>query len=329
MRLSLILDGNFFLMKLVFPLINMNTLYGDLMRALEINFKKHVEIYPFHQIWFVSDSKFTWRKELVADYKANRVKDDKIDWEFIFNTYDEFKQTLDPVRFKTAEAGGLEGDDWIAHIVKRSNENGISCLVMSSDSDLQQLLRWRLNPDYINMQYKDNIGYEKVYAPEGYQIFINNIRRRELDLFELDWKQDFLNLMDALKKTHTIEEVDPVKLIFKKLVMGDKKDNVMALLTTYTTTNKPRGIGDAGANKIWDKFRDINPDLFDYDSEEFANDVTELVCEYKKVPMNDENSATVKDKLKNNLKLLRLEKHYMPEKYYEIIDEKLNTDLRR
>lgn len=314
-------------MKLVFPLIKMNTLYGDLMRALEINFKKHVEMYPFHQVWFVSDSKFTWRKEIFDYYKANRVKDDTIDWEFIFNTYNEFKQTLDPIKYKTAEANGLEGDDWVAHIVKKSNERGNSCLVMSSDGDLQQLLKWRLNPDYINIQYKDNLGHEKAYCPEGYQIFINNIKRRELDLFELDWKQDFLNLIDALNKKYTFQEVDPIKLMFKKIVMGDKKDNVGTLFTTYTTTNKPRGIGDSGANKIWDKFRDINPDVFNYDSDEFADDVVELVCEYKKVPVSPENSDTIRENLKTNLKLLRLEKHYMPEKYYNIIEEELTSNL--
>jgi len=311
--------------KIIWPLIKMNTLYGDLMPALEINFKKHIEMYPFHQIWFVTDSRKSWRKELYNEYKGNRVKDEEVDWEFIFNTFEEFKEKLDVKRFTVVSADGIEGDDWIAHIVKKSNENFISTLIMSSDGDLNQLLSWSLKPSVINIKYKDNIGQEKVYFPEGYNIFLNALKKEKIDLFELDWRQDFLNLIKDFKSKYTVVEVDPIESIFVKIVQGDKKDNVKSLYTTYTSSNKPRGIGEAGAKKIWSKFKEINPDMFDFDSHKFYDDITDLVCEYKKLdPTNNDILLTINENLKNNIRLLRLEKQYMPARYYDIIEKKLN-----
>jgi len=323
--LNLVVDGNFMLHKLIWPLIKMNTLYGDLMNALEINFKKHIEMYPFHQIWFVTDTKYSWRKEIYSDYKGNRVKDESVDWEFIFNTFEEFKEKLDPKRFTVVSANGLEGDDWIAHIVKKSNENNISTLVMSTDGDLNQLLNWSINPFVINMQYRDTIGQEKVYFPTGYNIFVSALKKQEIDLFELDWRQDFLVLIKTLKTKYTVMEIDPIESIFTKIVQGDKKDNVKSLYITYTTTNKPRGIGEAGAKKIWNNFRELNPDIFEFDSEKFREDLTELVCEYKKAnPYDSDIVNEITNNIKNNIRLLRLEKQYMPPKYYSIIETTLN-----
>jgi uncharacterized protein (DUF111 family) len=108
MQLNLIIDGNFLLHKLVFPLINTKTLYGDLMNALNVNFSKFVDMYPYHQIWFVSDSKKSWRKNVYPEYKENRVRDDSIDWEFIFNTYTEFKNSLDIHKYTVVEELGIE-----------------------------------------------------------------------------------------------------------------------------------------------------------------------------------------------------------------------------
>jgi len=325
MKLNLIIDGNFFLHKLIWPLISANSLYGDLMNAMDINFKKHIEMYPFHQIWFVTDSKYSWRKEVFKEYKGNRIKDESVDWEFIFNTFEEFKEKLDPKRFTVVSADGVEGDDWIAHIVKKSNEHGISNLIMSTDGDLNQLLSWSINPYIINIQYRDTIGQEKVYFPNGYNIFINALQKQEIDLFELDWRADFINLIKTLKSKYTVMEIDPIESIFVKIVQGDKKDNVKSLYTTYTKTNKPRGIGEAGAKKIWAKFRDINPDIFDFDSHEFYENITQLVCEYKKAdPYDNDVVSEITDNIRNNIRLLRLEKHYVPHKYYSIIEKEIN-----
>ena len=93
MKISLIIDGNYLLHRVIFPLIEARTLYGELYSAMSTTLNKQIEMYPFDQIWFVSDDRFSWRKTVQQDYKGNRVKDDKIDWEFIYNTYDAATKT--------------------------------------------------------------------------------------------------------------------------------------------------------------------------------------------------------------------------------------------
>jgi hypothetical protein len=315
MKISLIIDGNYLMHRVIFPLIEAKTLYGEFYSAMSTTLNKQIEMYPFDQIWFVSDDRFSWRKTVQQDYKGNRTKDDKIDWEFIYNTYDEFKQKLDPNRFIMLQSPGIEGDDWIAEIVRRSNQKGISTLMFTSDTDLNQMLKWSLNPSYINIQYKDHLNNQKAYFPEGYQIFINQIRKTEIDLFEMDWRKDFIELMDTFTRNYTIEEIDDEQHLFKKLLMGDKKDNVKAVYYSMTKTGKPIGIGDSGANKIWTSFREINPDIFDFESSEFADDITTLVCEYKKAEDTPENKSLITKNLKRNLEMLNLKRSYIPAEF--------------
>ena len=325
MKISLIIDGNYLLHRVIFPLIEAKTLYGELYSAMSTTLNKQIEMYPFDQIWFVSDDRFSWRKTVQPDYKGNRSKDEKIDWEFIYNTYDEFKQKLDPNRFVMMQSPGIEGDDWIAEIVRRSNAKGISTLMFTSDTDLNQMLKWSLNPNYINLQYKDHINNQKVYFPEGYQIFINQIRKTEIDLFEMDWRKDFIELMDTFQRNYTIEEIDQDNHLFKKLIMGDKKDNVEALYYSLTKTGKKIGIGDSGANKIWASFREINPDIFDFESPEFSDDVAGLVCEYKKAEPIQSNLDLVAKNLARNLQMLNLRRNYIPAKYYDDMQKLINN----
>ena len=57
MRLNLILDGNFILNKNVFTLHKNNLLFGALQRSLENTISNYKKLYPFQNIYLVSDSK--------------------------------------------------------------------------------------------------------------------------------------------------------------------------------------------------------------------------------------------------------------------------------
>jgi hypothetical protein len=64
--------------------------------------------------------------------------------------------------------------------------------------------------------------------------------------------------------------------------------------------------------------------MFDFASHKFYDDITDLVCEYKKLyPTNNDVLSTINENLKNNIGLLRLEKQFMPARYYDIIEKKL------
>ena len=97
MLCDLILDGNFVLNKLVFTLHKNNLLFGALYTSLENTVSTYKKWYPFANVYLVSDSKEkSWRKKINSSYKAQRKRDSDIDWEFVFNCYNEFKDNLKP-----------------------------------------------------------------------------------------------------------------------------------------------------------------------------------------------------------------------------------------
>ena len=143
MLLNCIIDGNYILSRLVFTLHKNNLLYGALTQSLENTVTNYKKLYPFTNMYLVSDSKEkSWRKTLNSNYKANRKKDSDIDWGFVYKAYDEFKQNLKGT--KLLESPRIEGDDWIAYLVQKTNDMGQSNFIVSNDHDIKQLIRFNL-----------------------------------------------------------------------------------------------------------------------------------------------------------------------------------------
>ena len=130
MLCDLIIDGNFLLNRMVFTLHKNNILFGSLNKSLELSLTNYRKWYPFMNIYLVSDSKEkSWRKKIKSTYKTNRKKDSTIDWDFVYNTYKDFKKEQQRRGVKVFESPEIEGDDWISYIVEKSNESGRSTLV--------------------------------------------------------------------------------------------------------------------------------------------------------------------------------------------------------
>ena len=71
-NLNLIVDGNYMLYRSVFILHRLRTLYGDLETLLLSDYNNITNSYPFSLIYFVSDSKKSWRKIIYSEYKGKR-----------------------------------------------------------------------------------------------------------------------------------------------------------------------------------------------------------------------------------------------------------------
>ena len=308
MKVSLVIDGNYLLHKDVYTLINEKTLYGDLPVLLNNNLNTLVHLYPFDSIYFISDSKMRWRQDYFSDYKQNRVKDDKVDWEFIFKTYNNFKKELKEMsHVNFYEIDWVEGDDIISYIVKKNNESGISNFIMASDGDLHQLLHFDLGLEYINLMYNFKLSDERCYLPENYNIFLKEMRDNiGSNLFDMNDDDEFLDFLEKLTNKSKIKEVSPEESLFCKLVAGDRKDNVPSVYKKGA-----RGIGEAGSKSIYKLYKETNQEIIDFDSENFINSLTEIISYSKKITEQE-----VKDEIKNNLirnrKLLKLDENYLP-----------------
>jgi 5'-3' exonuclease len=313
-KVNLIIDGNYILYRNIFSLHKTKTLFGDLLTSLEVSIHNQIKKFPFEKIYLVSDTRSaSWRKSIYNAYKEQRRRDEDIDWEFCFNTFDQFKQELkeNNKRVVVLQEDGLEGDDFIHFITKRANKKGESNIIISSDGDISQLLDYRLNPSWINLQLKDDTYRPKLYVPQGYKLFLRELKNAEKDLFNLNDNDAFISYYNSLVDRTHIEEVDGEHKLFVKIVSGDTGDNIKSVLITENKSGLKRGIGEAGANKIWESFKLHYPNQIVFSEDKWIDNLIPYICEYKKIEFTSEVENTIKTNLEFNRKLVHFDiKHY-------------------
>lgn len=309
MLCDLILDGNFVLNKLVFTLHKNNLLFGALFTSLENTILTYKKWYPFTNVYLVSDSKEkSWRKKINPNYKAQRKKDSDIDWEFVFNCYNEFKDSVRD-KVKILEAPNVEGDDWISYLVDKSNIEGRSAIIISNDYDIKQLLKFSINPLYINIMSNEFFNKQKLFLPKNYQLFLNSVSKLDNnDIFNLNDNQEFFNLISTFIEKYEIQEVNPIESLIIKIISGDVSDNI-ASAWSVMKNGKRRGIADKGAKNLFDEYI-INfgePDMNDPD---LLENIADLICEKKK--LSKSNIPNIQKNLDFNMKLIHLKEEYLP-----------------
>ena len=322
MLVDLIIDGNFILSKLVFTLHKNNLLFGALHQSLENTIKNYRKWYPFANIYLVSDSKEkSWRKQLTSAYKATRKKESDIDWNFVYQTYGEFKESIQPT-CKILEAPHIEGDDWISFLVEKANGEGRSTIIVSNDYDIKQIVNFGLEPLYINIMTNEMFNKEKLFLPINYQTFLNKVSKLPNDdIFNLNDNTEFLALLDRFITKYEIVEINPVESLIIKIISGDTSDNIESVWS-QVKNGKKRGIGSKGAKGIYDtyitEFGEIN--LSDPDLHE---NIADLICEKRK--LSKSKIEDIVDNIKGNFKLIDLRLHNLPtdiiDKMFEVYEQ--------
>jgi hypothetical protein len=316
-KLSLLYDGNYVLYRSVFILHKLKTLYGDLETLLLNDYNNLTNAYPFHVIYFVSDSKKSWRKTYYPEYKGKRKKEENIDWEFVFDTFDKFKEIIKRRHnCLLYQIDPFEGDDIIAHIVNETNKNGGSNLIVSNDGDIHQLLKFSTTNNYINLLYNHKFQNEKLYVPKNYSIFLKHIEdTTEGDIFDLNDDIDFINYFDKITSKAKIVSIDNEESYFKKIVTGDIGDNILSVVKFSNTI---KGIGDKGADTVYSMYKEKFPNEIDFDSDDFIKNLTDILFIYRK-NKEDNFKENVTEKIILSRKLTRLDGKYLPEGFHQVL----------
>lgn len=303
-RVNLCIDGNYLLNKNVFSLHKNNLLFGALTNSLEISVSNYRKWFPFANIYFVSDSREkSWRVKLDKGYKGNRKRNTDIDWEFVFDAYNDFKKNLSKSGIQVLEAKHIEGDDWLSYLVSKSNSEGISTIIVSNDYDIKQIVGYRVNPLYINIMSNEMLNKQKLFLPKNYQIFLNEMNKLDNnDIFNLNDNLDFIRLINSFIEKYEMYEIDPIESLIVKVISGDQSDNIKSVWS-IVKGGRRRGIGEIGAKSIFDnyitEFGEINlsdPDLYE--------NIADLICEKKK--LSKTTILEIKDNIDKNMKLIHL-----------------------
>ena len=316
--MNLIIDGNYQLYRSVFILHKLKTLYIDLETLLLNDYNNISNAYPFNLIYFISDSKRNWRKNIYPEYKGKRKKDMDIDWEFVFEIFDKFKESIKHRHnCLQYQIDPFEGDDIIAHIVNETNKEGTSNLIISNDGDIHQLLKFNVSENYINLMYNHKFQNEVLFVPKNYSIFLKHIEDNTVgDVFDMDDDIDFINYFDKITSRAKITQVDNEESYFRKLVAGDSGDNVLSVVKFTAET---KGIGDTGSGTVYKMFKERYTNEIDFDSDEFISNLSDILYIYKKNNRDIDFKEKVTENIKFSRTLTRLDGKYLPSGFQKIL----------
>lgn len=171
----------------------------------------------------------SWRKDVYAGYKANRVVDEAVrtrkereEDEFYFNVFKEFTEFLDKrTNVTVLQAQGCEADDLIARFIDiHPNDNHV---ILSGDSDFFQLLEGD------RVKIYDGV---KAWTFSTKEVLDENdqpaFRKKQVPKKDGDGKIVKDKKGNVIKETVKIMEQPPIPEyeLFKKIIRGDSSDNI-------------------------------------------------------------------------------------------------------
>jgi len=250
-KLNIIFDGNYHLHKSLH-------VYGHYCKGPLLGSKKDKEMFmrkvatdmafavrqigkPDRLIFTIDDR--SWRKDVPIEensgYKANRVKDENVvDWTVFNETMDEFANILQDFGCIKSNVPGCEGDDLMYFWAERLFENGEDVIIMTGDGDISQLVKH--NEKNFIIVYNIKSTNRKIIAAPGFGDFLLK------DTVSLLDASSFMgNNKDAIKEViaaSTLEELDPMDVLFEKILMGDGGDNVPPIISWVETQKSGRKI---------------------------------------------------------------------------------------
>ena len=159
---------------------------------------------------------------------------------------------------------------------------------------------------------------EKLFLPKNYQIFINELSKlKNDDIFNLNDNNEFIQLLNRLIDRYEINEINNIESLIVKIISGDTSDNISSVWSV-TKNGKKRGIGDAGAKKVFSMYIEEfgEPSLSDPDINE---NIADLICEAKKISKSE--IPSIVSNIERNFKLIDLNIKNIP----DIIIEQMNN----
>ena len=286
-----------------------------------------------NDIVFIRDS-HSWRKDLLLEheYKGNRKKtQDNIDMVGFGEAVNNFTETLVNFGIKVSQADGSEGDDLIYAWSNYLFNSGKSSLILSTDKDLNQLIK--CVDDIHIIQYSPVTN--KLYVSKESNDIIKNIsEKKEIkmenlfdELFTISIENDpfekFVNGTD-------VEEVYPEEIRFVKIIGGDVSDNIYPVyFKRGDGETKSKGLGPKTVKKIYDTFKGKLGCDFDYHI--YSNDdVMKMLCNiiYEIGKINDEEftKRMLLENIRTNTKLVALTDESIPSYIIDSMIESINEE---
>ena len=239
-KLTLVVDGNWLLMSRM-PVL-LNNRYADertVMKDVKLLMIKSINIvlktFPdIDNVIVVSDGG-SWRndipvpeflKQASVEYKGNREKSEDVNWDVIFEEYNNFVELLNQSGINAVHETGIEGDDWCWYWSDLLNKQGTNVMIWTKDRDITQLVKTDSNGVFTIVWNKDN-GVFMAHDTDDTQFLLNPY-----------YQQNEAILRNILNKSESHQIVNPLHVRLDKIIRGDLGDNILPIITRKAKTGE-------------------------------------------------------------------------------------------
>jgi len=267
---------------------------------------------------FTTDSR-SWRKDVEIEdggYKSGRVKDDKVDWTIFFELLTAFGNQLEKMGFIFSRRDGAEGDDLLMFWSDYFNSIGESCLIISGDHDMHQLVK--MNDDCWTAVWNTNSKKNVIAVPVGWvDGWLNKNESVGMSIFNMGSaiSPDKERFKDFVKKVN-IEEITTHRFILNKILIGDDGDSVPSVFD-YLKDGKLVRFTPKKAETAYDNFMESEWKDLPFEeamlNKEFLEWFSGLILRITKYVDSTDNREKVKNNLVRNFKLMWLNQNVIPD----------------
>lgn len=335
MKYTLIIDGHNFLFRslYVLPQKKNKKILSDkeskdlFVSKLSQNMNSVIrEMEPLVDRCILTLDSRSWRNDIESDvdYKGTRNQEDTIDWDGFKECMDLFVKDIEKYNITVSKTGSAEADDLIFMWSTALNSKNIPVIIYTSDKDMLQLVSAN-NNGCDTLLWSDVT--RKLYVPENFSNIIKNDSTSFMESFmkgstTVDIYDRFANLEQSIRKRKLEKiEVDNIKFIYVKILIGDKSDNISSIYS-YEKNGRIYNVTEAKAEKILEKYikhtGELNMECLFVDDalSDLAKACVEIIngAEYESVFKN----------IKRNINYMVLSKQILPIE----VSEKIMTDIR-
>lgn len=324
--LTILIDGNWLLMSRMAVMsrdyigdttLMMKKLKQLMCRSINAMLRQFPDI---DNIIFVADGG-SWRDDVeqpesVAkyniDYKGQRKKSDVIDWNIVWDEYDDFIRILsDSSDITVMRCHGVEGDDWCWWWSKKLNEENTNVIIWSADRDLTQLVKTDPNSGTFTVT---------MYTRGKNTILTEQAAEVQCDCYDIGkmfgnphWDL-YTRLLNKIEKQCTeVKRINPEMVVLDKIFRGDVSDNIFPAIKRVSASGKEYRISE---KLLYDFTGDVTND------EDISYYINKI---YNTKQFNGKTAYTESDALEHalyNRKLVMMDEKYYPPYIIEKIKER-------
>jgi len=312
---------------------------SQFMRKLAIDFASEMRKLKMFvdDVVLTVDSK-SWRKDLFPDaqYKGTRKQNKTVDWTAVYEVYEAFQQIVAKKGVTVHQIQGAEADDVIFGWSTMLNARGKSCIVWTGDRDLIQLVNYSNTNDAHTVWYYNT--KKSLYGYKGFEADMAESASKDMTeddmLFNMGgqhmmrdaYQRDIMSWVKANKIN--ITEIDCDEFIFKKILVGDKSDNIPSVITWQKEMKNGKlrnySITDKTAESIYNQFikeyKDFKIDyLFSSEAKDKLSDIIYRVVGHSSLTL-------IKANLTNNIALMLLHNKTIPDPIQKAIYDAIEKD---